>query len=199
MKPITLGPWDTERLSALYADAFSDDRLLMKTYNLRQKDLAGFFRALHRLFFLGTPAMAIGLEENGKILSATTLIGSDFRAGPGPLISSTASSFRELGIARGIWFWIINIYQGMLSAPRRPCWWLLFIGTRSECRGKGLGRTLLEETFRALPGGRIQLEVEAINPAGRLYERMGFAEERRFRLRGVEWRVMVRCPERENP
>ncbi|MEO0191712.1 MAG: GNAT family N-acetyltransferase [candidate division WOR-3 bacterium] len=74
----------------------------------------------------------------------------------------------------------------MLAAP--------FIGTRRDLIGKGLGRALLEETFRALPGERIQLEVEAINPAGRLYERMGFVEERRFRLRGAEWKVMVREP-----
>lgn len=85
----------------------------------------------------------------------------------------------------------IRATEAMLAAP--------FHRHALRMQGKGLGRTLFEETFRALPGERIQLEVEAINPAGRLYERMGFAEERRFRLRGVEWRVMVRCPERENP
>lgn len=194
MKAVILGQDDIAGLSELYADAFRGNLSLLKTYNMRPRDLFGFFRVLHRLFFGGRPVMVIGLKEKEELLSATTLIGSDFRAGPCPLLSAMASSFRELGIARGLWFWLTNIYQGMLSAPRRPCWRLLFIGTKSDCTGKGLGRALLEETFRALPGERIQLEVEATSPAGRLYERMGFAEERRFRLRGVEWRVMVREP-----
>lgn len=194
MNPIILGPADTERLSRLYADAFSGDRFLLKTYCLEQKDLAGFFRVLHGLFFRGRPVRVIGLEREGTLLSATTLIGSDFRAGPCPLLLAMSSSTREMGIARGFWFWLVNLYRGILSAPRKPCWRLLFIGTRTDCIGKGLGKALLEETFRALPGERIQLEVEAVNPAGRLYERMGFVEERRFRLVGVEWRVMVREP-----
>lgn len=192
MRPIILGPPDSKRLSELYADAFSGDSLLMKTYNLRPRDLTGFFRFLHILFFSGKPVKIIGLEDNEELVSATTLIGSDFRAGQGPLLSAINASIGELGIARGFWFWLINICQGILSAPRKPCWRLLFIGTRTDRIGRGLGRALLEETIRALPGQRIQLEVEAINPAGRLYERMGFREERRFRLRGVEWRVMVR-------
>lgn len=194
MKPTILGLRDTGRVSKLYADAFSKDAILMKTYSLRPGDLQGFFRTLHRLFFKGKPAMAIGLEENGVLLSATTLIGSDFRASPKEFFSAVAGSNRELGWLRAAWFWLINLYQGILSAPRKPCWRLLFIGTRGDCIGRGLGKALLEETFRVLPGERIQLEVEAVNPAGRLYGRMGFREERRFRLMGAEWKVMVREP-----
>ncbi|MGB9590561.1 MAG: GNAT family N-acetyltransferase [candidate division WOR-3 bacterium] len=192
MKLVNLDHKDTIRLSELYADAFGKDTSLMKTYNLKPRDLAGFFRVLHGLFLSGKPVKIIGLEDNGTLLSATTLIGSDFMAGPRPLLSAAVASAGELGPTRATWFWLINIYQGILSAPRKPCWRLLFIGTRTDCAGKGLGGTLLDETCKVLPGERIQLEVEAVNPAGRLYERKGFREERRFRLRGVEWRVMVR-------
>ncbi len=194
MNPVILRPGDTERLSSLYADAFSKDTILMRTYKLRPSDLTGFFRVLNVLFFGGKPSVVIGLEDEGKLLSATTLIGPDFHAGSRELLSAITRSIQELGWLRAGWFWFINIFQGILSAPKNPCWRLLFIGTRTDRIGKGLGRALLSETFRALPGEKIQLEVEAINPAGRLYERMGFAGERRFQLRGAEWRVMVREP-----
>ncbi|MEO0191713.1 MAG: hypothetical protein ABIM46_02895 [candidate division WOR-3 bacterium] len=125
MRTVILGHADTEKLSRLYADAFSGDALLMRTYKLRPCYLPGFFRVLHRLFFSDKPVMAIGLEDNGELVSATTLVGSDFRAGLDPLLSAINASTRELGITRGFWFWLINIYQGILSAPVKSCWQLL--------------------------------------------------------------------------
>ena len=45
-------------------------------------------------------------------------------------------------------------------------------------RGQGLGGRLIEEARRHCPQG-IKLHVELENPAGRLYERLGFTQKYR--------------------
>ena len=55
---------------------------------------------------------------------------------------------------------------------------LLYIAVDPATRGQGLGGRLIEEARRHCPQG-IKLHVELENPAGRLYERLGFTQKYR--------------------
>jgi DNA-binding MarR family transcriptional regulator/GNAT superfamily N-acetyltransferase len=53
---------------------------------------------------------------------------------------------------------------------------LLFVAVPPDCRGKGLGRSLIEYAL-SLVEGNVKLHVEYDNPARRLYERVGFTSK----------------------
>ncbi len=53
---------------------------------------------------------------------------------------------------------------------------LLYIAVNPSCRGKGLGKRMLERTIRECESD-IKLHVEYENPAKRLYERVGFVNK----------------------
>lgn len=53
---------------------------------------------------------------------------------------------------------------------------LVYIAVHAEARGQGLGRLMMKEILRVVPGG-IALHVEPDNPAVRLYESMGFTSK----------------------
>jgi len=50
---------------------------------------------------------------------------------------------------------------------------LLYIAVKPQCRGQGIGGSLIRKAFEKTDGD-IKLHVEYDNPAKRLYERMGF-------------------------
>ena len=50
---------------------------------------------------------------------------------------------------------------------------LVYIATDKNHRGKGIGRTLIQQTIDATDGD-IALQVDADNPAKKLYEKFGF-------------------------
>ncbi|MBN2587052.1 MAG: GNAT family N-acetyltransferase [Candidatus Fermentibacteraceae bacterium] len=50
---------------------------------------------------------------------------------------------------------------------------LLYIAVKPDCRGQGIGGSMIREAFRKSDGD-IKLHVDYDNPARRLYERMGF-------------------------
>jgi ribosomal protein S18 acetylase RimI-like enzyme len=64
--------------------------------------------------------------------------------------------------------------------------WVKDIVVRSELRGRGLGKALLQHGFHAYAQrgatSRVGLKVDAANPTGapQLYERVGFATDRRY-------------------
>ena len=65
--------------------------------------------------------------------------------------------------------------------------WVKDIVVRESERGRGLGRALLEHGFREYRGrdvDRVGLKVDTNNPTGapRLYERVGFVPDRRYRV-----------------
>lgn len=53
---------------------------------------------------------------------------------------------------------------------------LVYIATRSDMRGMGVGKKLMQETI-ALSKGNIALHVEPENPARFLYEKVGFTSK----------------------
>lgn len=53
---------------------------------------------------------------------------------------------------------------------------LVYIAVHAGARGQGIGRLMMEEILRVLPGG-IALHVEPDNPAVRLYQSMGFTSK----------------------
>lgn len=53
---------------------------------------------------------------------------------------------------------------------------LVYIATHKDYRGKGIGRTLMEETIKVCEGG-IALHCEPDNPARKLYEKLGFTSK----------------------
>ncbi len=53
---------------------------------------------------------------------------------------------------------------------------LVYIATRADMRGKGIGKKLMEETI-SLSKGNIALHVEPDNPARFLYEKVGFTSK----------------------
>jgi len=53
---------------------------------------------------------------------------------------------------------------------------LVYIATRSDMRGKGIGKKLMEETI-SISNGNIALHVEPDNPARFLYEKVGFSSK----------------------
>lgn len=62
---------------------------------------------------------------------------------------------------------------------------LVYVAVRSDTRGRGIGRILVEKAL-ALAEGDVKLHVEYNNPAKRLYERIGFTSkyaEMRFHKR----------------
>lgn len=50
---------------------------------------------------------------------------------------------------------------------------LVYVAVNSNFRGKGIGRQIIERSFKEADGN-IKLHVEYDNPAKRLYERIGF-------------------------
>lgn len=63
---------------------------------------------------------------------------------------------------------------GVRSIIRRPeCLFLANIQLLPEWQGRGIGREILERLLENEP--RVELEVQKVNPARRLYERLGFA------------------------
>jgi ribosomal-protein-alanine N-acetyltransferase len=73
-----------------------------------------------------------------------------------------------------------------------PAWVLVYVAVDSACRGKGFGRTIIEESFKHCDGD-VKLHVEYDNPAKRLYERIGFTNkyaEMRYRKSGSNERQM---------
>lgn len=50
---------------------------------------------------------------------------------------------------------------------------LVYIAVHADYRGQGLGKALLAEALKAVPGS-VALHVEADNPAKHLYEKLGF-------------------------
>lgn len=72
----------------------------------------------------------------------------------------------------------------------------LAIGVRPEARGRGIGEVLLRALFAEAAGSypAIVLSVRDENPAGRLYERLGFSTQRAVSNRvGGRSRVMRRA------
>ncbi len=53
---------------------------------------------------------------------------------------------------------------------------LVYIATHMDYRGKGIGRSLMEETIALCKGG-IALHCEPENPARKLYEKLGFTSK----------------------
>jgi len=53
---------------------------------------------------------------------------------------------------------------------------LVYIAVSPESRGKGLGRKIIEESYKYIKGN-VALHVEYENPAKRLYERLGFTSK----------------------
>jgi [ribosomal protein S18]-alanine N-acetyltransferase len=58
---------------------------------------------------------------------------------------------------------------------------LLFVSVEPEQRGRGLGRRIIECALGQCPG-TVKLHVDFENPAGRLYERLGF-EKKYYEMR----------------
>jgi ribosomal protein S18 acetylase RimI-like enzyme len=66
---------------------------------------------------------------------------------------------------------------GYLLLDRKPDrWWIVDIAVLAAHRGRGLGTRVLEECKRraVAAGAGLQLQVSPLNPARRLYERLGF-------------------------
>ena len=53
---------------------------------------------------------------------------------------------------------------------------LVYIATDAECRGKGIGKKLMQEALE-LAEGSVALHVEPNNPAKGLYEKLGFTNK----------------------
>jgi GNAT superfamily N-acetyltransferase len=53
---------------------------------------------------------------------------------------------------------------------------LVYIAVDASLRGKGIGRSIIEQSFKEA-NGSIKLHVEYDNPAKRLYERLGFTSK----------------------
>jgi len=80
-------------------------------------------------------------------------------------------------------FLVLGRYEGKLSSALLmlrtgmagfvPENILLFVGTRPELRGKGIGGAVCKRAID-LCDGAVKLHVEYDNPAKRLYERLGF-------------------------
>jgi ribosomal protein S18 acetylase RimI-like enzyme len=53
---------------------------------------------------------------------------------------------------------------------------LVYVATRADVRGRGIGAALMEHALDGLEGG-VALHVEHDNPAARLYRRLGFTNK----------------------
>ena len=53
---------------------------------------------------------------------------------------------------------------------------LVYIATHPQHRGKGIGKSLMQEAIKTCEGG-IALHVEPDNPAKKLYEKLGFTKK----------------------
>ncbi|OHX12750.1 GNAT family N-acetyltransferase [Chromobacterium sphagni] len=82
------------------------------------------------------------------------------------------------------WFWLAEDESGapigyVLGAPSQQPdeLWLLSLALLPACRGRGVGKALLQAALAAMrPRARgIQLTVDPANPAAALYQRLGFA------------------------
>jgi ribosomal protein S18 acetylase RimI-like enzyme len=89
--------------------------------------------------------------------------------------------------------------EHVLGERDNDSWYLVYIGTRPEARGKGLGRKLIEHiTKKADVEGRA-CYLESSNVVNvSIYERLGFAKKKRIEFENgkgkLEMDIMVREP-----
>ncbi len=172
--------------------AFEKDETLRRLKRFPASRLRDFFSLACDFFFADQGSSTIGFWREGCLLGGALGIPSSWSVPPSILWRFFRRSWSIIGPASLPM--VFNLLRAAwLSRPRLSLWRLLFLGVLPEARGQGIARLILEHIFFTRPAAQIQLEVEKENlPAFRLYSSEGFQVDRKYRLGGVEWLVMVK-------
>lgn len=101
---------------------------------------------------------------------------------------------KDLGVVKTYRALKFFLLLSIRSRHGKDCARLVTIGSSDSGRARGFGTKMLSflrETFRDEGYNFIQLEVEDVNPAKRLYLREGYRVIKQFKTSGVGWSVMV--------
>ena len=163
---------DTEWLVALFADAFAEDPVM--NWVIPATELyPDFFRVLVAEIYLPRGIVHVEEEERGAALWLPP--GEKFELSPGwALVRMVA----RLVLRKGPHTLLRIRQQGRLFEshhPRRPHYYLQFIGVRRASQGQGVGSTLLKQGTRICDQEGMPAYLESSNPLNvPLYQRHGF-------------------------
>ncbi len=183
---------EVELAARILGAAFSEDEPLLRALRLRPQELSELlFKPFLRMILAGEPSFLLLEDEVGALVA----MRSDWHP------SSPKPSYQFLWniLKRGRLLTLLGMLRfsaavNKHTAPPELRWRLLYVGVVPEARGRGVATRLIERLFERTEGLPVQLEVEANNPAVRLYKKLGFEVEKEFRAAGVRWFVMVRRP-----
>ena len=167
-------PTDHPDVAATLAVAFTQDPVLSFLY-----EDPGTRPAMLTMFFAARLAGGIGIDEVLMVdgcASAAVWVPPQGPDDPGPdfggVVAATMSLLgEEQALAKFV------AMQPLLEAhPRTPHWYLAFVGTRPEGRGRGLASTLIAAVTDRCDAEGVPAYLESSDPANvPLYERHGFS------------------------
>ncbi len=181
---------DARGVAEILGRAFAEDEPLLRALGLDAKRLAwAFFEPFLEMLVSGQPHLVF---QEGKV-GALVAMRSDWRPESWRAPLGFARNLLKRGGPRTL-FGLMRLSWEFqrAAAPKEIRWRLLYVGVVPEARGKGIATKLIKQLFERAEGLPVQLEVEADNPAVRLYKKLGFEVEKEFKAAGVKWLAMVR-------
>jgi ribosomal protein S18 acetylase RimI-like enzyme len=184
---------DIDPAAAVLYQAFQQDEPFRRLKHFSSARFPRFFPALVALFLESGMAQGWGYRDQAELAGVALCIPSHWTTSVAHLVRFFRRMRQELGWLGALAMVWDMLRMAVLGRPRRPCFRLLFLAVLPERQGRGIGRILLQHVIATAPIPRVQLEVEQEKPAVALYRSVGFHQERRFHLGGVDWLVMVRA------
>ncbi len=179
-------------MAAVLYQAFQHDEPFRRLKHFSSTQFPRFFPTIAALFLESGTAQGWGYWDQEELAGVALCIPSNWTTSVAHLFRFFRGIRHELGWFRALAMVWDMLRMAVLDRPRRPCFRLLFLAVLPDRQGQGIGRILLQQVIAAAPFPRVQLEVEREKPAVTLYRSVGFEQERKFHLGGVDWLVMVK-------
>ena len=123
--------------------------------------------------------LPFGYEKSAAALWETPKKNSENDSSYSGVIAATVAVLGEQWITDRL----LNLNPLFEAKPKTPHWYLAFIGTRPEERGKGLASVLIAEITKICDEEKIPAYLESSNPENvSLYENHGFKSNRIIKL-----------------
>ncbi|MFC8047840.1 GNAT family N-acetyltransferase [Nocardia sp. NPDC057353] len=179
---------DVRDLARVLGLAFADDPVmahLLPDARTRAHRLAAAYTTLVRHHFLGHGGVDVAADATGR------MVGAAVWAPPGAWHAGTATLLRELpgltvafrgGLPRAMRL------ATLLEAehPPEPHWYLAFVGTLPEVRGRGAGHALIRPRLERCDADGVPAYLESSKPQNLpYYERFGFDVTGEFAVPGA--------------
>jgi ribosomal protein S18 acetylase RimI-like enzyme len=179
----------------VHSEAFRNDLPLLRILHYRAEDLYLMHKNMDRLLLNDERVYVYGCFREDRLACIAFCADSKWRPKIRQAFELGISMLRVLGPIKTYRALKFNILLSIKSRPvEEPCIRVMAIGTDDSVRGQGLGTEMirfLREEFRRQGRRLIQLEVEGVNLAKKLYLREGYEVRKNFEVDGVDWSVMI--------